>query len=110
MKLEHPLITALFSAIEKHPELRPEFINQIKMITLDCANDWLKIIDESPYAIDDWIQSLIVFALWAREANRELTLNHMFEYLSCCTASAQNGIRLPLPYLLSEFIRVNGVD
>jgi hypothetical protein len=71
---------------------------------------FLRIIDESSYSLDEWREAWAIFETWCQNQKRGLTTQQKFEYISCCAESARAGVALPLAFLLSEFLRTNGVE
>jgi hypothetical protein len=76
----------------------------------DELNPFISLIDESPYDLNEWARALIEFETWCSQNQRNLQLSHQLEYLNCCSESARGGVRLPLAFLLADFLRNNGVE
>ena len=100
----------LKGAFEKKSELRQSILDEVALLSPEEVSAWLRTIDESPYALSEWVDSIEAFDQWAVAEKRSLSLVHMLEYLSCCAESGRNGIKLPLTFLMQEFIRLNGVE
>ena len=85
-------------------------ITQAHALTPDQLSRFLVTVDESPYSISEWVDAIFAFEEWAKKEGRVLSLVHELEYLSCCTESPRGGVTLPLAFLLTEFLKTNGVE
>jgi hypothetical protein len=96
--------------LQKDKKASTALLTQAQNLSPEAVSSWLHTIDESPYPLEEWLESLLVFEAWSKHESRHLTLIHMLEYLSCCAESAKSGVKLPLSFLLTEFLRIHGVD
>ena len=57
---------------------------------------WFETIDDSPYALDDWLLALVAFDAWleARDINTR-PIDAMLGYLECCTLTVAETLSLP---------------
>jgi len=99
-----------FSIYLKKLQGPEEVISQAQAFTDDQVKRFLELVDESAYALSEWMEAVLVFENWAKMAGRKISLIHQLEYLSCCAESAQGGVKLPLAVLLEEFLKTNGVE
>lgn len=117
--------------------LGPQFINdeQLKNIILNSGNEeklncmigylhvymkshpdqkmlfsqFINFIDESEYAMDQWIESIYFFDLWLKDHDRKSNLAKMMGYISCCTQSPENlTIKYKLKDILSNMLESYG--
>jgi hypothetical protein len=102
--------TIFLTAFQKETGIRPSLLAQITTLPEKIISEWLHNIDESAYTVEEWAESIAAFDQWAQGAGREFTITHMLEYLSCCAESARSGVKLPLTFLLQEFLKTNGVE
>jgi hypothetical protein len=100
----------LFTASLMKQNADAKLVKAADLLTGNDLKMWLNTIDESAYSLDEWMESLILFKAWTIEQKRELDFSNQLEYLSCCAESARGGVKLPLPFLLKEFLRTNGVE
>jgi hypothetical protein len=97
-------------AFSKQVGVSPDLLKLVSAMSPDLIANWLHTIDESAYTIEELAESVVAFHQWAERAGRKLTLQHMLEYLSCCAESANSAVKLPLTFLMQEFINTNGVE
>ena len=101
----HPLIKAFHEQGVSLP-----WITELQKLTPTELATWVNTIDESSYALTEWAEAFLAFESWCKNEKRDLTARHMLEYISCCAESARAGVKLPLPFLLQEFLKTNGVE
>ena len=57
---------------------------------------WFDTIDNSPYALDDWLRALAEFIDWLEgEGIETRPADSMIGYLECCTLSVASTLSLP---------------
>ncbi len=57
---------------------------------------WFETVDNSPYALVDWIRALGAFDAWLTEQAIEARpVDSMIGYLECCTLAAAETLALP---------------
>ena len=100
----------LVIAFQKEKGLSPRILTEVSAVDETFVVSWLHAIDESAYTLEEWAESVAAFDQWAQGAGRQLSLSHMLEYLSCCAESGRSGVKLPLTFLMQEFIKSNGVE
>ena len=87
-----------------------ELIIEFNQATDAELQNWVLLIDESPFSLKEWNEALIAMKEWEKAQNRCLALAHRFEYLSCCAVSAQSFPKLvSFSDLLKEFLHTYGV-
>lgn len=57
---------------------------------------WFKTIDDSPYALGDWLRALLAFDEWLAERNLvDRPVHSMLGYLECCTMTTAETLAPP---------------
>ncbi len=85
-------------------------ILQLQKLSTDELAGLVHMIDDSSYSLNEWLEAFVSFEVWCKNEKRDLGATHMFEYISCCAESARAGVKLPLTFLLQEFLKTNGVE
>lgn len=75
------------------PEERAPMIALLEPVDL---SNWFEIVDNSPYALDDWLRALAEFLTWLDEKEIEARpIDSMIGYLECCTLTIAGTLSLP---------------
>ncbi len=57
---------------------------------------WFETIDDSPFALGDWLEALLAFDRWLEEKGvAERPVDAMLGYLECCTLTVAETLSLP---------------
>jgi len=68
-------------------------------------------VDESPYSLQEWEESLRYFQGWLQKQARTAELETMVGYINCCIASIQQTPGLPnLKDTLADMLEHHGFD
>lgn len=66
---------------------------------------WFETVDDSSYALADWIEALLYFDSWLeRESCAERPVATMLGYIHCCTLTLAETLALPS---LTDLVREN---
>lgn len=72
---------------------------------------FFKAVDDSPYRLEDWIESLEVFYLWLHEKERGSDLKTMMGYMNCCIESVDSVTARPvLKDILLQMLNTHGFE
>lgn len=66
---------------------------------------WFETVDDSPFALGDWLEALLAFDRWLSEKGvTERPVDAMLGYLECCTLTVAETLSLPefSPLVLSN--------
>jgi hypothetical protein len=84
-------------------QIQDEIKNQLK-------NNFSEAVDDSPYGIDAWTETLIEFQSWAKSQNRHIPFKSQVDYLCCCIQGANAAASLiPLKKLWQDYVDQYGV-
>ena len=63
----------------------------------DPLDDFAQLVDESPYALEDWLEALKAFHTWLadHEPPLEAPAGSVLGYLHCCTLTLARTVNLP---------------
>jgi hypothetical protein len=68
-------------------------------------------VDESSFALSDWVGSLAVLQEWLNEQGLSLAPKNSLEYISCAAKSVSNSATLThLPSLVEDFLKQYGCE
>lgn len=98
----------------------PKFIGMIRLIYqyekshpggVSATTVLFKNMNESPFSLSDWIDSVHFFSSWLKENSRQTDFLSMLGYLQCCVASpdAQQGGQTFLA-LVEDMLKVHGFE
>ena len=89
----------------------PRLLSDFQSIKDADLHALIHAVDESGYALGDWLQALQEFYRWEENENRLLSLRHKIDYLHCCVEGAGTSTRLlPLQDVWAEYIKIYGVE
>lgn len=71
----------------------------------DAFSLFCEAVDESPHALEEWVEALARLAAWTEARDQSLTLSGAVGYLSCCSESqATSTIRISLGEVLAQML------
>lgn len=50
-------------------------------------------VNESPYAMEDWVEGICAFYEWLDRHNRRVRFSLMLGYMDCCAESSENSVQ-----------------
>lgn len=78
-------------------------------VTWEAA--FFQAVDESDYALADWLAALQVLGNWFSERNRQSSLSKVIGYISCGEEAAHTvGSRLPLETVVADMLERYGYE
>ncbi len=90
---------------------RDYLIQEIMMMSDAELSIWIESIDESSYALSEWLQSLLFFQGWLKDHQKGKNFAGQIEYISCCIQGGSNSGRLlTLPDMLKGYLETFGVQ
>lgn len=84
------------------PEDRRRLLELLEGADLEA---WFETVDESPYALEDWIEALLLFDSWLEEKGCSARpVAAMTGYIHCCILTLAGIVALPS---LKDLVREN---
>jgi hypothetical protein len=104
------LRTQILTQLESSPETK-NLRSRIESSPEVWIKSFVQAVDESPYALHEWLDALLLFEKWGAQHQHGLSLEKQHEYLQCCIDGLKtNAPTLPLKDVLHYYLEKNGVD
>jgi hypothetical protein len=90
--LPGPELAIILEAAPSHETIRPlgRFIGR-EEDPAQGVRDFLKVVDESPEPLSEWMKSIEVFALFIESTPHRPSLRQVTGYLHCCLSLERTG-------------------